>query len=160
MVNVHATKGRASSWVGAPTGRAISMKFHAMAGDFEPGPGLGGDPQPVKRGIAEILDLPASQADQVVVQADVGIKAGSIVPIIHLMDEPCPFQDPQGVIHGVGRHLRIPAPDLPVEVFGGGVIDPLGQGLINRRPLRRHLQAPRAKPQACLLLREFHAVPS
>ncbi len=135
------------------------MKFHAMTGDVEARSRQGRDPQAVKRGIRQILNPPTPQTDQVMVKTDIGVEPGSIVPIIHLMDQPGPLQDPQGVIHGIGRHHGITTSDLPVEVLGGRVIVPLGQSLIDRRPLRRHLDAPCAKPPAHFFSPRFHMVP-
>jgi hypothetical protein len=76
------------------------MKLDPMPEHFEI-VAMAGDRETIERRVRQIFDPAAAQADEVVMECDVAIKPGPVMPVIHLVRQPGGAQDAQRVIDRV-----------------------------------------------------------
>ncbi len=71
----------------ATTGCAVPVKLHTIADHFEPASRPCRYREPVQRLIGQILNLATTKTEKMVMEADIGVKAGPVMPIVHLVNE-------------------------------------------------------------------------
>ena len=135
------------------------MKLHPVPRDLESGTPLPRHHKAIQRVIHQILDSATAQADQVVMQGHIGVKARAVMPIVDLPDEPCVPQHTQRVIHRIRGDHRVDLGHLPMQIFGCWMARGFNQSLIDRRPLGRHLQAAGLEPLPDFVWSNFHCIP-
>jgi hypothetical protein len=116
------------------------------------------DPQTIQRAISHVHDLTTSETDEVMVYGHVGIEARAVVPVVHLTDQSGLLQHPKGVVDCVWRDQGETSTDLPMEILSRGMVDALGERLVNSGSLRRYLHTASPKSSLYLSGSEFHAV--
>ena len=85
--------------------------------------------------IRHILNLPATETDEMMVQRHVRVKACAFVPDIHLTHQAGPPQYAEGVIHGIAGDHRMAAFHHAIQVIGRRVTDRTGERAVDGRAL-------------------------
>ena len=129
------------------------MKLYPVTEDLKVGLGPG---EPVQCFVRYILDLPATEADEVMMERHVRIEARPFMSDVDLAHKTPFSKHSEGVVHGIARNHRMPAFHSPIQIIRRRVTGRPSQSTVNGGALRRQPHMVMTKPLPYCLGRWSH----